>query len=105
VRHSYAVRPRKTEGGAEYPMSLPATKSRRGSTPSDTRALMMERHFTLRQIAEAWGFSYDFVRERFVDEPGVLYAGNGAGKGKRTYGHMRVPESVVQRVYARMVVA
>jgi hypothetical protein len=58
---------------------------------------MMDRHYNLQEIAEKWGMSYQAVRERFQDEPGVLRW----GRGRRA--SLRVPETVMERVYRNMV--
>lgn len=60
---------------------------------------MMDRHYTLQEIAEQWAMSYEAVRERFQDEPGVLRWGNGRRAS------LRVPSTVMERVYRSMVAA
>jgi len=48
--------------------------------------------------------SYDSVRRLFENEPGVLFPRpSGRGKGKRDYRLMLIPESVLERVYLRLV--
>jgi len=64
---------------------------------------MMERHFTVPELAEMWGFSQDFINGRFRDEPGVVHTQKKSGKGKRAYGVLRIPQSVAERVYSEMV--
>lgn len=66
-------------------------------------AFMMEKHFTVTELAEQWGYSYDFVFDRFRDEPGVVSSAE-RGARRRTRTTLRIPESVAARVYARMVI-
>ncbi len=40
------------------------------STTSSPAAALLEPHFTLAQVAEAWGVSTDTVRRMFEGEPG-----------------------------------
>lgn len=54
---------------------------------------MTERHFTFTELASLWSLSYETTRRLFISEPGVVPFGD-------TY---RVPESVVRRVYTRLV--
>ncbi len=60
-----------------------------------------EKHFQVPEIAELWGLSPDTVRKMFKDEPGVLKFGSSETRNKRGYVSLRIPESVVARVYAR----
>lgn len=65
--------------------------------------LEYERHYTFRELAKLWGFSYSAIRELFSMEPGVLRLHNfGESVGKRSYQTCRVPQSVADRVYARL---
>jgi predicted transcriptional regulator len=63
-----------------------------------------EKHYTVREIAARWGLSDDTIRKIFRNEKGVLRNNgvNGRIKGKRW--QMLIPESVLQRVYTRLVV-
>jgi hypothetical protein len=60
-------------------------------------------------LAEQWGFSDQFIRDLFKDEPGVFRIlrpekVNGRRGGfKREYESIRIPESVARRVYERLV--
>jgi transcriptional regulator GlxA family with amidase domain len=60
-----------------------------------------ERHYSVEELAEAWGMSDDFVRRLFLREPGVVVFFNHR-PGKRVYRVLRIPESVAQRVHRRM---
>lgn len=68
---------------------------------------MLEKHFTIDEIAEAWGFSGETVRRIFRNEPGVLLLGEGSrrvgGKLRRRYFVMRVPQTVLDRVWSRLL--
>jgi hypothetical protein len=60
-------------------------------------------------LAAQWGYSDQFIRDLFKNEPGVLRVlrperSNGRKGGfKREYKSMRIPESVARRVYERLV--
>lgn len=66
----------------------------------------LERHFSPKDLTEAWGLSVTKVRRLFQNEPGVLLIGEPSRrlgkKLKRRYFTMRIPESVATRVYERM---
>jgi hypothetical protein len=66
----------------------------------------IEQHFTVDQIAEKLALSTDKVRRIFQEEPGVLKVGEPSRrlgrKLKRRYYSLRIPESAVIRVIARM---
>jgi predicted DNA-binding transcriptional regulator YafY len=68
---------------------------------------MLERHFTVKELAEAWGKSPTRVRRMFRNELGVVLDGEPSRrlgkKLKRSYFTMTIPESVALRVYQRMV--
>lgn len=70
--------------------------------------IRLEKHFSVYEVAEAWGVSADTIRREFRDEPGVLKIGHedqkGAGKrrGRRKYYTLRIPASVVARIQARL---
>lgn len=62
----------------------------------------LEKHYTLQAIAEIWGVDPETVRRTFIDEEGVLILGDPDRRdGKRSYLTIRVPESVLTRVYAK----
>ena len=42
------------------------------SSASIDESRSFERHLTVDQLAELWGMSDDFVRRRFLHEPGVV---------------------------------
>lgn len=71
--------------------------------------IAMERHFTVKELAELWGFSEDSILRMFRDEPGVLKVGRGglsryaprSGQRQQRIA-MRIPVSVAQRVHDRL---
>lgn len=70
----------------------------------DSRAT--ERHYSVAEIAELWKLSPGKVRGIFQSEPGVLAIGEprprfGRRRGKVT---LRIPQSVLDRVYRRQCI-
>ena len=63
---------------------------------------ILEQHYTPAQIAERWHLSVDTVRTLFAREPGVLKIDRPEKMHKRGYCSLRIPESVVLRVGARL---
>ena len=61
-----------------------------------------ERHYTVDQVAEILNVSSELTRKLFEREPGVLVIPGDGGRGKRRYRTMRIPQSVVERVYRRL---
>ena len=59
-----------------------------------------ERHYTISQLAEMWNLSEELVRQLVRDEPGVTEWVRQA-PGKRRYRVLRIPRSVVDRLYNR----
>jgi hypothetical protein len=75
------------------------------STTSSPAAPSLEPHYTLPQVAEAWGVSTDTVRRMFEGEPGVLVIEPAPGRySRRRYRTLRIPASVAERVHRRMSV-
>jgi hypothetical protein len=64
---------------------------------------IVEQHYTPAQLAKLWGFSNRFVRELFRGEEGVIVVNRPEKMHKRGYVTLRIPEPVVERVYARLV--
>jgi len=58
----------------------------------------IERHFTVKEIADAWKVSRDTVIRVFGDEPGVLRFGSEESRFKRGKITLRIPASVYDRV-------
>jgi hypothetical protein len=60
-----------------------------------------ERHYSVEELCTLWGMSDDFIRRLFLHEPGVVVFYQSRF-GRRVYRTLRIPESVAQRVHARM---
>jgi hypothetical protein len=76
---------------------LPELKpSRRQIETPPANVLMLEQHYSGTEIAERWNMSHSFVLEKFQDEPGVFRT-----QGKK--GHVRIPASVLERVYKELI--
>lgn len=68
-------------------------------SPEDTADASIREFFTVKQVAQRWGVSPDFVRRVFAEEPGVLLFSNQLTRGKkRRYSTMRIPREVLLRV-------
>jgi hypothetical protein len=78
---------------------------RKRSNPADSFLYPQnphEVHFTLQEIAADWKVDAETVRKAFIGEPGVLNLGDiDRRDGARQYLVLRVPESVLRRVYKR----
>jgi hypothetical protein len=61
-----------------------------------------ERHYTVDQVAEMWSLSRESVRKMFLAEPDVPKIARPGNRYKRSYVTLRIPESVLNRVYRRM---
>ena len=66
-------------------------------------AAIGERHYTVDEIAQAWKLSRSKVRRLFENEPGVLVLENRGSFSRRRYRTLRIPKSVVERVYRRLL--
>ena len=62
---------------------------------------MLEKHYSVPELARAWNFSQETIRRLFRDEPGVIVI-HRPRRRTRIYITIRIPESVAQRVYARL---
>jgi hypothetical protein len=63
-----------------------------------------EEKYTSNELAKKAKLHPSMIRKLFVDEPGVVRVGHGAGR-KRQYFKLLIPVSVAQRVFARMTVS
>ena len=74
------------------------------TTPAhiEKSSLIKEKHWNVVEVAEQWGISTDLVRDIFKDEDGVLIFERPGTRTKRSYSTMRIPESVLERVYNEM---
>lgn len=76
---------------------LPSAKAtRREIETPPANVLMLEQHYSVSDIAEKWSTSHNFVLEKFQDEPGIVRT-----PGRR--GFIRIPASVLERVYKQML--
>jgi hypothetical protein len=64
---------------------------------------LSEQHFTVAELSERWNLSREAVRRMFENEPGVAVFCHPK-PNKRKYRTLRIPESVVRRVYQRCLV-
>lgn len=60
-----------------------------------------ERHYSVQEVAQMWGLSPTAIRRMFRNEPGVLCFGKVKPGHRRAYLTLRLPASVVERVYRR----
>jgi hypothetical protein len=62
-----------------------------------------EKHYTVRELADAWHMGRTTVRRWFEDEPDVLRQGESRLRRghKRPYVSLRIPRSVAERVYRK----
>jgi hypothetical protein len=79
-------------------------RDRQGNgVPDSLPPVFSERHYSVGEIGALWSLSQDAVRRLFQAEIGVLVLGDDQGStSKRRYTTLRIPESVVLRVYHRM---
>jgi hypothetical protein len=87
------------------PNSIYAKVSSDRFTQEDPKARIRasEQHFTPDELAELWGVSAQTIRDLFKEEVGVLrMVKDDKPKNKRVYVTMRIPESVAERVHARL---
>ena len=95
---SSASRPPAAQDG-HHRMKLPEVEVPNTVSPA------LERHYTVAEVAKIWGWSETKVREVFRDEPGVLQTKlRTLRPRKRENVALRIPESVLLRVHARMSV-
>jgi hypothetical protein len=66
----------------------------------EDRGIEFDKHYSVQQIAEIWGWGVDKVRQIFENEPDVLREGKGDRRSCRRYITLRIPERVVRRVHA-----
>ena len=63
-----------------------------------------ERHYTVKDLAAMWRLSSEFVRQIVQHEQGVSEWVRQR-PGRRRYRVLRIPQSVVERVFRRAVVS
>ena len=64
----------------------------------DAANTLLEKHYSPAEVVRLWGWSDDFIRDLFQDEPGVLVSSRPETLHKRGYTSIRIPESVLLRV-------
>jgi hypothetical protein len=62
----------------------------------------LEKHYSVEDVCKLWGFSDKTVKKIFMDEQGVLRIGRPSSSTRRGYETLRIPESVLLRVHARL---
>jgi hypothetical protein len=62
----------------------------------------VERHYSVQQVSEMWGYSAETIRRLFRDEPGVLRIGSAETRFKRKRWQLSISESILIRVYQRL---
>ncbi len=73
---------------------------RMGDFQSETTIL--DRHFSVQELASAWNLSEKSVRRMFENEPGVFRPLESAEtRFCRGYCTLRIPQTVAERVYLR----
>lgn len=59
----------------------------------------VERHYSVQQVSEMWGYSQETIRRLFREEKGVLKIGSAETRFKRKRFQLSIPESVLMRVH------
>lgn len=80
-----------------------ATSGFSARRPAGSPATFGERHYSVAELSALWSLGDDLVRKLFQSEPGVVVIGDPAPRLKRRYTTLRIPESVAQRVYRRLL--
>jgi hypothetical protein len=65
-------------------------------------ATINQPHYTVDDVAKMLNMSRDSVTRLFRNEEGVLKIARPGNRYKRTYTTLRIPESVLNRVYGKM---
>ena len=74
-------------------------------SPSPAQLAALEKHYTVGEVAELWGWSGNTVRKLFRDEAGVLQSNlPSLMRRKKRNVSLRIPESVMLRVHAKFAV-
>ena len=58
-----------------------------------------EKHFTIGELAELWGWGRETIRKLIMNEPGVPKLREGRKKAHTFY---RIPASVAERIHTRL---
>jgi hypothetical protein len=78
----------------------PSQNDRNGELGGESDNAFEERHFTIAEVAAMWNLSDEFVRQLVRDEPGVTEWVRQR-PGRRRYRVLRIPRSVLGRLYKR----
>lgn len=70
----------------------------------DLQLLLDEPKFSPQQVSQKYGLHPSKVRRIFLDEPGVIRIGHPATRTRKQYFTLRIPLSVVARVFGQMTV-
>ena len=62
----------------------------------------LERHYSVPEVALIWNVSQDTIRRLFRERADVLKLAHPDTEQKRGYCVLRIPESVVKAVHAKM---
>ena len=68
----------------------------------DAANTLLEHHYSPADVVRLWGWSDDFIRDLFENEPGVLKSERPETMHKRRYTSIRIPESILLRVGKRL---
>jgi hypothetical protein len=71
-------------------------------TPLKISEVGAERHYSVGEVVQLWALSEKTVRRVFANEPGVLVIYTAPSRRKRPYRTLRIPESVLHRVHAKL---
>jgi hypothetical protein len=61
------------------------------------------KHYSVGELAVMWGLCKNSITKLFRDEPGIVKICPPHRKGKRTKTTLRIPASIVERVYQRCI--
>jgi predicted transcriptional regulator len=64
--------------------------------------VILEKHYSVPELAKNWGLSESTIRRILTEEPGVLRLAHEETRYKRRYTTLRVPERVARRIYRRL---
>ena len=76
------------------PVAGPAARPKGGTCA-------VEAHFSVKQLAELWGFSQRTIRRLIEDEPELVTIRRDS-RNKRTYRRVQVPASVAERIHRKL---
>ena len=69
---------------------------------SPASVTLEQHHYSVAEVAAILNCSQDKARKIFENEPGVLDLGGEGSQRRRRYRTLRIPASVLERVYRRM---